>query len=101
METKPDTRYCYGACCTWHGPIQNTINSSGIPGCPHCGGPLFEMKSKEEWNARAEEFQDIHSLSFYTKWLELLNKYTCKPLKGWNWEEDYLKFVEEIPKDGN
>lgn len=99
MPTNKDTRYCYGAVCTWHGPIKHTINSSGIPGCPHCGGPLFQMESKEEWDSKAKEFGEDQDLPFYFDWINQLNKYGCIPLKGWNWKESYEKFVKEKQGD--
>lgn len=54
-----DTRYVYGANCTWHGSIADIghkkTNSAfdgseiTLPCCPHCGGMLFEFPSKEVW----------------------------------------------------
>lgn len=63
----PDTRYAYGAVCSWSGPIQEvstTEPKSGvlgsspvsIPCCPLCGGPLYEVDSKEQWDRQIAEF---------------------------------------------
>lgn len=49
-----DTRVVYGARCAWWGSIADVGSTrSGLPGCPHCGGVLFEIDSEEEWWASA------------------------------------------------
>jgi hypothetical protein len=56
-QREPDTRYCYGARCTWSGPIQAVgTNGSGLPCCPHCRGVLFELPTEAEWWNGAEAF---------------------------------------------
>ena len=96
METKLDTKYCYGACCTWHGPIQNAIDSGGIPGCPYCGGPLYQMDNKDIMDERVAEFQETRNLPFYAEWYANLNNYGCIPLQNWRWDKSYDSFVENI-----
>ena len=59
-----DTRFCYGAQCTWCGPIAEVSNTHdhpywkerktlseqhSIPCCPNCGGMLMEYETAEEW----------------------------------------------------
>lgn len=70
-----DTRYVYGARCTWHGPIsavgkkviQNQppgAEPSGppmtIPCCPHCEGILFEYPNKATWDNGVTQFDAKH-----------------------------------------
>lgn len=72
-ETKPpsaDTRFCYGASCTWFGPIQDVSSTdkyqvkakeehfpklmadASLPCCPCCGGMLFELPDELDfWNS--------------------------------------------------
>lgn len=77
-----DTRYTYGATCTWHGPIDKVgkmdfdrirvprtlgdlaletllgrKEQMGLPCCPHCQGPLFEVPSREEYFDAARHFE--------------------------------------------
>jgi hypothetical protein len=64
--TTEDTRFCYGASCTWCGPIQEVSNMGkhsrwkaanipddvrkhSLPCCPHCGGMLLELPHAKEW----------------------------------------------------
>lgn len=53
-----DKRIVYGARCLWWGSIHEVkeITGYGIPGCPHCGSPLFEVDSIETWNAGIEKY---------------------------------------------
>lgn len=49
-----DTRFCYGARCTWFGSIHEVgktpeLNGHSLPCCPLCGGVLFELKSEADW----------------------------------------------------
>lgn len=53
-----DQRIVYGAGCTWWdgiyavGHIPGTgspFNPRGIPGCPHCTSPLFEIENEAAW----------------------------------------------------
>jgi hypothetical protein len=45
-----DRRFCYGATCSWFGPIGETKTTpAGLPGCPHCGGVLFEIANDAAW----------------------------------------------------
>lgn len=68
-----DTRYVYGARCTWHGPIVDIgtrqisyTTPGGVPGqgkvpcCPHCGGMLFEYDKIEDWRLSVSEFDKKH-----------------------------------------
>ena len=58
-----DTRYCYGANCTWHGPISETgvtrpiAGMHRLPCCPLCGGMLMEFPTAEEWWGPAEDYE--------------------------------------------
>lgn len=78
-----DTRYVYGARCTWHGPISaigrrevNTLEVDGVyrphsvPCCPHCNGTLFEYPNKETWDNGVAEFEKKHP--GYTEFVEWL-----------------------------
>lgn len=48
--TTTDARFCYGAGCTWYGPIQNVGKSAGgLPCCPVCSGMLYEYATAEVW----------------------------------------------------
>lgn len=53
-----DTRIVSGARCTWWDSIDKAgKTSSGLPGCPHCGSPLFETSSIEAWNKGVQEYE--------------------------------------------
>lgn len=56
-----DTRIVYGARCLWWGSINEThvIPGVGIPCCPHCGSPLFEVDSIAVWTAGIQEQSKI------------------------------------------
>jgi|SRR5262245_22168007 len=45
----PDTRFCYGAMCTWFGSIYEIGKRGDLPCCPCCKGMLFEMPTEEQW----------------------------------------------------
>lgn len=53
---KKDQRIVYGI-CTWWDSIDKAANKDGLPCCPHCGSPLFEMSSIEEWNSKVNEHE--------------------------------------------
>src|SRR5271155_3391324 len=65
-ETLTETRFCFGASCTWCGPISEVsdtathrrwkgadipkeIEQHSLPCCPHCGGMLLELPTAKEW----------------------------------------------------
>ena len=79
-----DTRFCYGASCTWYGPItevsdtsrhpahtygrspvalppnENAANATladGLPCCPICGGMLYEFESPAPWWDGVDKFE--------------------------------------------
>lgn len=69
-----DTRYCYGASCTWHGPISEVSNTGNhprwkaanipkdirkhsMPCCPICGGMLMEFNEPSRWWSQVDEFE--------------------------------------------
>ena len=58
QKREADGRFCYGVCCTWFGSIHETkANGSGLPGCPKCGGVLFEMSNEGEWWEGIDRFE--------------------------------------------
>lgn len=84
MNTDNDTRYCYSATCTWNGPIQETKPVNGIPGCPHCGSPLYEVATPKVWwdsvDKYAREKPDPEYMNFMW-WLRQISKTECTPLR--------------------
>lgn len=53
-----DARLAYGAICTWFGSIHQTKpTSGGLPGCPFCGGVLFEMNDEGEWWSSVDQYE--------------------------------------------
>lgn len=52
-----DERIAYGAACTWWGPIREVgASPSGLPGCPECGGVLFEVRTEAKWWAGVDRW---------------------------------------------
>lgn len=43
-----DQTIVYGL-CTWWDSIDKTDANGGLPLCPHCGSPLFEVVDEEAW----------------------------------------------------
>lgn len=69
-----DTRYVYGARCTWHGPISavGRRQSGGhtLPCCPHCLGMLFEYPNKATWDNGVRQFDEKRpGYKEFTEWL--------------------------------
>jgi hypothetical protein len=67
-----DTRYVYGATCTWNGPIQEAKGyAHRPPGCPFCGGVLFEAKSEQHWTESVMKYErDAHpGYRAFSEWL--------------------------------
>lgn len=65
-----DSRFCYGANCTWFGSIheisstlkhprhrQSNTDDHGLPCCPICGGMLFELQDEREWWEGVDYFE--------------------------------------------
>ena len=63
-----DSRFCYGANCTWFGSIHEVgsaptniskrfSDGHSLPCCPLCGGMLFEMQDEGEWWAGIDGFE--------------------------------------------
>jgi hypothetical protein len=45
-----DPRIVYGARCAWWDSISEARSKDGgLPGCPHCGGVLYEVENIETW----------------------------------------------------
>lgn len=56
----PDTRIVYGARCSWWDSIDKvstieTPSGHGLPCCPNCQSPLYEVPSEAEWFAGVNE----------------------------------------------
>lgn len=73
-----DPRYVYGTMCFWHGPISAAgslpvagSRVGGIPCCPYCGGTLYEMPSKVEWDAYAKAIEERGATNYlaFTEWV--------------------------------
>ena len=77
-----DTRFVYGACCSWMGSItQVKVNNFNLPCCPYCYGVLLEFSTKQEFMKGVDEFEIKHP--GYKKFLEWnINRKSCsKTLK--------------------
>ena len=94
-----DTRFVYGATCAWIGPIQavgNTkthprhqalmkaanapqkIADASLPCCPHCGGMLFELPSRDDYMRGVPDFDKQHpGYAKFVAWWEEKCKTTC------------------------
>lgn len=56
-----DTRIVYGARCTWWDSIDKIGKlPGGLPCCPHCNSPLFEMESETEWFDSVDRYAQTH-----------------------------------------
>ena len=54
-----DTRFVYGASCTWFGSIYEVdfVGPQRLPCCPFCQRMLFEMDTEAEWWKSVNEFE--------------------------------------------
>lgn len=89
-----DTRYVYGANCSWHGPIADIATKTlpvnpynpmeetvTLPCCPHCGGMLFEFPNKQIWDdAIAVTEGKVPGYADYVAWLSSVG--VCWPNNG-------------------
>ncbi len=49
-QPETDTRNVHGARCTWWDAIsESKTGAHGLPGCPHCGGVLYEVATEAQW----------------------------------------------------
>lgn len=55
-----DTRYVYGATCTWNGPIQEVSTRSSLPCCPKCRGMLLQVSDVPNWQRAIDQFDAEH-----------------------------------------
>lgn len=95
---KIDTRYTYGAGCSWHGPIakvgktaptpvrmatiggrQIPIGGHSLPCCPHCGGMLYEMPTEREWWLGARNHEKKGHLNYVVFLLWTAEQSRCWP----------------------
>lgn len=70
-----DSRFCYGANCTWFGPIQDVgstgkykvkakeehfppMKDASLPCCPCCGGMLLELPEENTFWTAIHAFED-------------------------------------------
>lgn len=60
LDPKLDTRVVYGATCTYWGGIYSIHMAPGIgiPVCPHCFRPLFEMENEEAFMEGARKHEE-------------------------------------------
>jgi hypothetical protein len=91
-----DTRFVYGATCTWSGTIQDTYKQSRIPLCPQCNGPLFEVVSKQEWDDSIAVYDKIRpGYKNFCDWLANLEH--CLPLDMNNALDIYVSLGNTEP----
>jgi len=74
MTQVEDTRIVYGAGCSWWDSISAAgSTASGLPCCPHCGSPLFEVASEGEWWAGVDRHEatalDGDGYRAFVEWL--------------------------------
>jgi hypothetical protein len=66
-----DERIVYGARCMWWDSISKVgQRMSGVPCCPHCTGPLFEVASEGEWWAKVDQYATAQEHCGYRKFIE-------------------------------
>ena len=59
VRSLKDGRVVYGARCSWWETIDKAATRhSGLPACPHCLGPLFEVENLREWWDGAARYED-------------------------------------------
>ena len=59
----------YGALCRWWDDKRNVgVRPSGLPCCPHCGGPLYEADG-QDWFAAAESYEQTNRSPGYIEHL--------------------------------
>lgn len=110
-ESVRDQRYVYGACCTWHGTIQEAghtkpqpmqiqpvngpvmnVTAPAFPCCPKCTGLLMEVESRAVWDASVAKFAEAHpEMPRYAEWMESLRNGPCIPLRGPGGDWDFMK----------
>jgi len=56
-EHTGDTRIVYSVHGTWWDSIDKVSTKNGLPVCPHCGSPLFEMESEDVWWAGVDRYE--------------------------------------------
>lgn len=81
-----DTRFCYGATCTWFGAITE-VGAVGappkLPCCPLCGGMLFELLSEAHWWKDVDRYERERPYPHYRKmWEWQRAAKVCFPLRG-------------------
>ena len=62
MGDRQDTRIVYGARCSWWDSIDKVglipvPHSVGLPCCPHCQSPLFEIDNEAIWFASVDRYE--------------------------------------------
>ncbi len=74
--TEPDPRIVYSAGCSWWDSIENaTVNARsphGLPACPGCGSPLFEIDSEAEWWRQVDHHAEVTEDPEYRPMIEWL-----------------------------
>lgn len=55
-----DTRIVYGARCTWWDHVSEVGIRNGLPVCPFCNLPLFEMEDEAEWYEGVDKYASTH-----------------------------------------
>ncbi len=93
-----DTRFCYGASCTWCGPISEVGNTNehpahaalrdrvlyvknakgedrpikhsdhALPCCPNCGGMLLELEDAKIWWDGVEKYESEGHPGYKAMW---------------------------------
>lgn len=58
--TDNDTRVVYGVTCTYWGDITTVAVRNGLPVCPSCRRPLYEMENEAVMLLGAAEFDKTH-----------------------------------------
>ena len=77
-----DTRYCYGARCTWWGSIYEIGKGKRIPVCPFCFMPLFEVDSYNTWMDSVEKYEKEHPGENYKAMMLWARNRQCYPNFG-------------------
>ena len=103
--SEEDTRFVYGARCTFNGPIQNcgSIESNvqgqevKLPCCPNCKGMLLEYPTRKPWDGQLKQFdaEKRYGGQYVRMWKWVEQEKKCYPQT----EEGMRQMIEDYNKE--
>lgn len=91
-----DDRIVYGVGCFWWGSIKDVaVNKAGLPVCPNCQSPLFEVENQTKWDQQITAYVTKTGDTKYVEFIAWLKGKCRTNIKDARAEFESMKLISD------